>query len=163
MRRLAASGTILTVALLAGGSGMMRTMAQTIVNPSGQRIVVAGQPTLAVPVADTRKLNEKQKALADETDRLLSMATELKEQVGMTSKNIDEHMTTTNPEERRFLGLEGDLGKAMGLDNKWAYNAIKQVGNAAEIWDRNMTPLGVPRGINALWNKGGLMYAPPMR
>jgi len=88
MRRLAASGTILTVALLAGGSGMMRTMAQTIVNPSGQRIVVAGQPTLAVPVADTRKLNEKQKALADETDRLLSMATELKEQVGMTSKNI---------------------------------------------------------------------------
>lgn len=85
------------------------------------------------------------------------------EEHGMTSKNIDEHMNTTNPEERRFLGLEGDLGKAMGLDNKWAYNAIKQVGNFAEIWDRNMGALGIARGINALWNKGGLMYAPPMR
>jgi general L-amino acid transport system substrate-binding protein len=85
------------------------------------------------------------------------------EEHGITSKNIDEHMTTTNPEERRFLGLEGDLGKAMGLDNKWAYNLIKAEGSAAEIWDRNLGVLGIPRGINALWNKGGLMYAPPMR
>jgi general L-amino acid transport system substrate-binding protein len=85
------------------------------------------------------------------------------EEHGITSKNIDEHMSTTNPEERRFLGLEGDLGKAMGLDNKWAYNAIKAEGNAAEIWDRNLGVLGIPRGINGLWNKGGLMYAPPMR
>ena len=59
--------------------------------------------------------------------------------------------------------MEGDIGKALGLDNKWAYNVIKQVGNSGEIWDRNITPLGVPRGINALWNKGGLQYAPPMR
>ena len=85
------------------------------------------------------------------------------EEHGLTSANIDGAMGSQEPEVRRFLGLEGDLGKAMGLDNKWAYNAIKQVGNAGEIWDRNMTPLGVPRGINALWNKGGLMYAPPMR
>jgi len=85
------------------------------------------------------------------------------EEHGLTSATIDAAATSQEPEVRRFLGLEGDLGKALGLDNKWAYNAIKQVGNAAEIWDRNMTPLGVPRGINALWNKGGLMYAPPMR
>jgi len=85
------------------------------------------------------------------------------EEHGITSKNIDEHMSTTNPEERRFLGLEGDLGKALGLDGKWAYNAIKLVGNASEIWDRDLGVLGIPRGINALWNKGGLMYAPPMR
>ena len=85
------------------------------------------------------------------------------EEHGLTSASIDGAMGSQEPEVRRFLGLEGDLGKALGLDNKWAYNAIKQVGNAAEIWDRNMTPLGVPRGINALWNKGGLMYAPPMR
>lgn len=85
------------------------------------------------------------------------------EEHGLTSASIDAAMDSKEPEVRRFLGLEGDLGKAMGVDNKWAYNAIKQVGNAAEIWDRNMTPLGVPRGINALWNKGGLMYAPPMR
>jgi general L-amino acid transport system substrate-binding protein len=85
------------------------------------------------------------------------------EEHGITSKNIDEHMSTTNPEERRMLGLEGDLGKAAGLDPKWAYNAIKLVGNAQEIWDRNLGVLGIPRGINGLWNKGGLMYAPPMR
>jgi general L-amino acid transport system substrate-binding protein len=87
------------------------------------------------------------------------------EEHGITSKNVDEHADAknTNPEERRMLGLEGDLGKALGLDGKWAYNAIKQVGNAQEIWDRNLGVLGIPRGINALWNKGGLMYAPPMR
>jgi general L-amino acid transport system substrate-binding protein len=85
------------------------------------------------------------------------------EEHGWTSQNIDQQMNTTDPEGRRFLGLEGDLGKAMGLDNRWAYNAIKAIGNAAEIWDRNLGVLGIPRGINALWNKGGLMYAPPMR
>jgi general L-amino acid transport system substrate-binding protein len=85
------------------------------------------------------------------------------EEHGITSGNIDEHMSTTNPEERRLLGLEGDLGKALGLDDKWVYNAIKAVGNAQEIWDRNLGALGIPRGLNALWNKGGLMYAPPMR
>ncbi len=55
------------------------------------------------------------------------------------------------------------MGKALGIDNKWAYNAIKQVGNFGEVWDRNITVLGVPRGINNLWNKGGLQYAPPIR
>lgn len=78
----------LAAMLMVGGSGMMRTMAQTIVNPSGQKIVIAGQPAPATLVADTRNLNEKQKALADEAERLLSMATELKEQVDMTNKNI---------------------------------------------------------------------------
>jgi general L-amino acid transport system substrate-binding protein len=85
------------------------------------------------------------------------------EEHGVTSKNIDTMADTKDPELRRFLGLEGDLGKALGLDNKWAYNGIKLVGNASEIWDRNLGVLGIPRGINALWNKGGLMYAPPMR
>jgi len=51
----------------------------------------------------------------------------------------------------------------MGLDNKWAVNLIKAVGNYGEIWERNITPLGIPRGINALWNKGGLHYPPPFR
>ncbi len=85
------------------------------------------------------------------------------EEDGLSSKNVDSFMTSTNPEIRRLLGLEGDMGKALGVDNKWAYNAIKQVGNFAEVWDRNITVLGVPRGINALWNKGGLQYAPPIR
>ena len=85
------------------------------------------------------------------------------EEDGITSKNVDTFASSTNPDVRRLLGMEGDLGKALGVDNKWAYNAIKQVGNFGEIWDRNITVLGVPRGINNLWTKGGLMYAPPMR
>lgn len=85
------------------------------------------------------------------------------EEKGVTSANVDSHMTSTDPDIRRLLGLEGDLGKALGLDSKWAYNVIKQVGNFGEVWDRNITPMGVPRGINSLWTKGGLQYAPPMR
>lgn len=85
------------------------------------------------------------------------------EEMGITSQNVDEMLKSTNPDLRRLLGVEGDMGKAMGLDNRWAYNVIKQVGNYGEIWERNVTPLGIPRGINAQWNKGGLMYAPPIR
>jgi general L-amino acid transport system substrate-binding protein len=85
------------------------------------------------------------------------------EEYGITSKNIDSFATSTVPEVRRLLGLEGDMGKALGIDNKFAYNVVKQVGNYGELWDRNIAVLGVPRGINNLWNKGGLQYAPPMR
>jgi general L-amino acid transport system substrate-binding protein len=85
------------------------------------------------------------------------------EELGMDSTNVDTFLTSTLPDARRLLGLEGDLGKALGLDNKWAYNAIKQVGNFGEIWDRNIAVLGVPRGINNIWSKGGLVYSPPIR
>ena len=90
-------------------------------------------------------------------------ATLTAEEDGVTSKNVDSFLTTTNPEIRRLLGLEGDLGKALGIDNKWAYNVIKQVGNYGEIWDRNITVMAVPRGLNNLWTKGGLQYSPPLR
>ena len=85
------------------------------------------------------------------------------EESGITSKNIDEMMKSTDPTIRRVLGQEGDLGKALGVDNAFAANAIKAVGNFAEVWARDIDPLGIPRGINALWDKGGLMYPPPMR
>ena len=85
------------------------------------------------------------------------------EESGITSKNVDQMMSSTDPTIRRFVGAEGDLGKAMGVDNKWAVNEIKAVGNFGELWDRSITPLGIPRGINNLWTKGGLMYPPPMR
>ena len=85
------------------------------------------------------------------------------EENGITSKNIDSFAETKVPEIRRLLGLEGEMGKALGVDAKFAANIIRQVGNFAEVWDRNITPMGVPRGINQLWNKGGLQYAPPMR
>jgi general L-amino acid transport system substrate-binding protein len=85
------------------------------------------------------------------------------EEKGVTSANVDSFMNSTDPDIRRLLGLEGDLGKALGLDNKWAYNVVKQVGNFGEVWDRNITPMGVPRAINNLWTKGGLQYAPAIR
>ncbi len=90
-------------------------------------------------------------------------ATLIAEEYGITQANVDEALKSTVPEIRRLMGLEGDMGKALGVDNKWAYNAIKQTGNFGEGWDRNVTPYGVPRGINNLWNNGGLQYAPPMR
>ena len=85
------------------------------------------------------------------------------EELGLTHANVDEALNSTNPDVRRLLGLEGDMGKALGLDNKWAYNVIKQVGNFGEYWEANIATLGVPRGINAVWTKGGLHYAPPIR
>ncbi len=85
------------------------------------------------------------------------------EELGVTQKNVDTFASTTDPSIRRLLGLDGDMGKALALDNKWAYNIIKQVGNMGDVWDRTIAPLGVPRGINAPWTKGGLEYAPPMR
>ena len=85
------------------------------------------------------------------------------EEKGITQANVDSFMDSKDPDIRRLLGLEGDMGKALGVDNKWAYNVIKQVGNFGEMWDRDITPMGVPRGINNVWTKGGLQYAPPIR
>ena len=85
------------------------------------------------------------------------------EESGVTSKNLDDMKKSDNPDIRRLLGVEGDLGKALGVDNAFAYNAVKAVGNYGEMWDRDITPLGIPRGINNLWNHGGLHYPPPAR
>ncbi len=85
------------------------------------------------------------------------------EESGITQANVAEMQKSTNPEIRRLLGAEGEMGKALGLDNLWAVNIIKAVGNYGEMWDRTITPLGIPRGINNLWNKGGLHYPPPIR
>lgn len=85
------------------------------------------------------------------------------EESGVTQANVEQMQSSTNPDIRRLLGAEGDLGKAMGVDNKFAVYVIKSVGNYGEIWDRNITPMGIPRGLNNLWTKGGLQYPPPMR
>lgn len=85
------------------------------------------------------------------------------EELGITQANIDSFANSTNPDVQRFMGRTGDLGRMMGLENNWAVNVIKAVGNYGEIWERNMTPIGFPRGPNNLWNRGGLQYAPPMR
>jgi len=85
------------------------------------------------------------------------------EEMGLTSKNIDQYLSSTNPAIQRFVGTSGDLGKMMGVDNRWAYNIVKEVGNYGESFERNLEPLGFKRGINALWTHGGIMYAPPIR
>jgi general L-amino acid transport system substrate-binding protein len=85
------------------------------------------------------------------------------EELGLTSKNIDQQAKNATPVIQRFVGAKGEFGKMLGLDNRWAYNIIKQVGNYGESFDRHLTPLGVDRGMNKLWNRGGLMYAPPIR
>lgn len=88
------------------------------------------------------------------------------EELGITSKNVDEMLKSKDPSVQRFLGVTPGLGKALGLDEKWAYHIVKQVGNYAEIFERNVgknTALGLERGQNALWNQGGLMYPFPFR
>ncbi len=85
------------------------------------------------------------------------------EEDGITSKNVDSVHDQHEPRDPPPAGPRGRHGQGARVDNKWAYNAIKQVGNFGEVWDRNITVMGVPRGINNLWNKGGLQYAPPIR
>ena len=88
------------------------------------------------------------------------------EELGITSKNVDEMMKSQDPVVMRFLGATPGNGKALGLDEKWVYNIIKQVGNYGEIFERNAGPnttLGIERGLNALWTNGGLMYSPPFK
>jgi general L-amino acid transport system substrate-binding protein len=90
------------------------------------------------------------------------------EEFGITSKNVDEMKAKGGPDVKRMLGNEEGtkIGTDLGLTNDWAYNVIKLVGNYGEVFERNVgpnTPLKIQRGLNALWNKGGLQYAPPIR
>lgn len=90
------------------------------------------------------------------------------EEFGITKANVDEMKNSPNPDVKRFLGVEADtkIGTDLGLSKEWAYNIIKQVGNYGEMFDRNVgagSPLKIERGLNALWTKGGLQYAPPIR
>jgi general L-amino acid transport system substrate-binding protein len=95
------------------------------------------------------------------------------EELGVSSANVDEMKTSANPEIQRLLSVkvknpdgteaDNDFGKGMGLGPDWAYNVIKQVGNYAEAFDRNLAQLKIARGKNALWKDGGLQYAPPIR
>jgi len=88
------------------------------------------------------------------------------EESGVTSKNVDKMRESKDPNIARLVGTKGKLGEGLGLDNKWAYRIIKQVGNYGEIFERNVgkdSPLRLERGINALWTQGGLIYSPPFK
>jgi general L-amino acid transport system substrate-binding protein len=95
--------------------------------------------------------------------RWCHFATLVAESLGVTSHNVDSFAATKIPDIRRLLGQESNLGRSLGLDDAWAANIVRQVGNYGELWERDITPLGLDRGKNALWTKGGLQYAPQLR
>jgi len=88
------------------------------------------------------------------------------EEIGISSQTIDEAMKSEKPDVRRLVGTEGDFGEQLGLSKDWAARIVRLVGNYGEIFERNIgtgSRLGIPRGLNALWNRGGIQYAPPIR
>jgi len=88
------------------------------------------------------------------------------EELGVTSKSIDEALKSDSPDVKRLVGAEGNYGERMGLTKDWAVRVIRLVGNYGEVYERTVgvnSPLTIPRGINQLWNKGGILYAPPIR
>jgi general L-amino acid transport system substrate-binding protein len=88
------------------------------------------------------------------------------EEYGLTQANVDQMKLSDDPAVLRILGVSDDMGKLLGLDREWMARALKAVGNYGEMFDRNVgakSALKLPRGINALWNKGGILYAPPIR
>jgi general L-amino acid transport system substrate-binding protein len=88
------------------------------------------------------------------------------EELNITQKNVDDMTKSTNPEIKRFVGTEGNYGEQLGLTKDWAVRIIKLVGNYGESFERNVglgSPLKIERGLNKLWNKGGIQYAPPVR
>jgi general L-amino acid transport system substrate-binding protein len=88
------------------------------------------------------------------------------EELGVSSKTIDEALKTKQPEIRRMLGLEGTYGEQFGLTRDWIVRIVRHVGNYAEVFERNVgasSKLGISRGLNRLWTKGGIQYAPPIR
>jgi general L-amino acid transport system substrate-binding protein len=87
------------------------------------------------------------------------------EELGVSSKTLEAALASNKPYVRRLLGVEGNLGEQIGLSKDWVVRIVRQVGNYGEVFERNVgtrTPLGIPRGINQLWNAGGIMYAPPV-
>jgi len=88
------------------------------------------------------------------------------EELGITSKNIDQALESKKPDVMRFVGTEGDYGEELDLTRDWAVRIIRHVGNYGEVYERNVgtgSNLGIPRGLNQLWNAGGILYAPPIR
>jgi general L-amino acid transport system substrate-binding protein len=88
------------------------------------------------------------------------------EELGVNSQNIDDALKSRKPEVMRLVGTEGGYGEKLGLSRDWAARIIRHVGNYAEVYERNVgvgSELGIPRGLNQLWNAGGILYAPPIQ
>ena len=95
--------------------------------------------------------------------RWVGNAQVIAEALGVSSGNIDTMRGNADPNVRRLIGQEGDLGKQLGLSASWSYDAVKQVGNYGEMWERDIGPTGVERGRNRIWTQGGMHFSPPLR
>lgn len=147
-------------AYTADASGLHGTRL-TLADPSAHMVlpdVISKEPlSLAVRQGDDQWLD---------VVKWLHFALLTAEELGVTSENVDQMLSSENVNIRRLLGTEGTFGETIGLSNDWAYQAIKLVGNYGEIFDRNLgagSNIGIDRGLNALWVDGGLQYAPPIR
>jgi general L-amino acid transport system substrate-binding protein len=85
------------------------------------------------------------------------------EELGLSSTTIDQALNSDDPNVQRFVGRIGGYGAMLGVDADWAFKIVKQVGNYAESFERNLKPLGIERGVNRLWKDGGVLYAPDLR
>jgi general L-amino acid transport system substrate-binding protein len=85
------------------------------------------------------------------------------EELGLTSKTIDRALESDDPDVSRFVGTTDGFGAMLGLDARWAFRIVKQVGNYAESVERHLAPLGIDRGVNRLWKDGGVLYVPALR
>jgi general L-amino acid transport system substrate-binding protein len=88
------------------------------------------------------------------------------EELGIGTASVDEAKKSGKPDVARLVGRDGEFGKQLGLTNEWAANVLRATGNYGEVFERNVglhSKLGIPRGLNELWNNGGIQYAPPIR
>jgi general L-amino acid transport system substrate-binding protein len=144
-------------------SDMSQLAAQRSVSPNPDQYVLLPEIISKEPLAPVVRHGDDQWY---DIVNFVVMALINAEELGINSKNVDKMLKSDNPEIKRFLGTSPGMGKALGLDENWAYNIIKQVGNYGEIYERNVGPntqLGLERGLNGLWTKGGIMYAAPFR
>jgi general L-amino acid transport system substrate-binding protein len=148
--------------VLCDDNGSIAAIRSTFKNPEDHVILpemISNEPNAAF----TRQGDEQFTNIVKWSHNAMVLA----EVLGVTSKNVDEMREKgTNPEMKRLLGVEGDLGPMLGLDRYWAYNIIKQVGNYGESYEKYFgmsSPLKLPRGMNSLPRDGGLMFSPPFR
>jgi general L-amino acid transport system substrate-binding protein len=120
--------------------------------------------------SDVSQLHAERLNLANPDDHIIVKWTQFAmlnaEELGVSSKTIPAALQSAKPAIRRFVGAEGDMGEELGLAKDWAARIVRHVGNYGEVFERNVgvaSRLGIPRGINHLWNDGGIQYAPPLQ
>jgi general L-amino acid transport system substrate-binding protein len=146
---------------LTSDATVLAAQRSTLANPAEH--VILGELLSKEPLGLTvRRGDDDFRAIATWAFNTLVNAEEL----GITQANVDQMLSSSDPQIRRFLGVEPGLGASMGVSDKYAYNIVKALGNYGELYEKYLgekTPLGIPRGLNRLWTDGGILYVPPAR